>query len=81
MLFSVVAYFFVENKDPPANASEIASLEEKNDAPVINGEHFKSRHDEEIVPGMCLSHDLPILNAPCGCHPVTLSSSHSGLNP
>lgn len=52
MLFSTVAYFFVENKDPPAAASEITSLEEKNDPPVMNGEPFESRHDEEIAPGM-----------------------------
>lgn len=75
MVFSTVAYFFVENKDPPANADEVAVLQEKSDPPVINGERFRSRHDEEIAPGMCLSHNLSsIPDASRGCHLVTLSS-------
>ena len=76
MIFSTVAYFFVENRDPPAATNDIAVLQEKNDPPVINGEHFRSRHNEEIAPGMCLSHNLlSIPDAPCRCHVVTLSSS------
>ena len=76
MVFSTVAYFFVENKDPPADTHEMVVLDEKIDPPVIPpvmyGETFRSRHDDEIAPGMCPSHKLlPILNARCGCHLAT----------